>query len=371
LARPVIFAFVFQLLVVLKPGYLPVPFVIGMMPFAALAVAIGADVLLQGVPRTGRHSRSLAPHRRWLGPVVLVVAAVVASTWALPSWANQDRGLWEANLESPVLQAEAWMAANLPHNVKIIVDDTMWVDLVQDGFPRNNIVWYYKVGTDPDVEARAPLGWRSYQYVVSTSSMRTFPETLPSVDRALTSSVPVAVFGSGSDDVVVRKIVPQGLKAEGVTLESDAWSRALAGQQLVTNRALSFSATARHQLLAGQVELPLMTMVGILSANWHLSIGAFGAPTVQANVGQTLGEADITAIDGRPPAASGEVRAVDAEASNQQPPFRAMTRVTGTGRGRRLVLSMPGALTEPLPHHADPAAIVPHPLSSEPHQPSN
>ena len=98
------------------------------------------------------------------------------------------------------------------HNVKIIVDDTMWVDFVQDGFPRNHVVWYYKVDTDPDVEARAPLGWRSYQYVVSTQSDEDVPRGIPTVDKALTNSVPVAVFGSGSDDVVVRRIAPQGLR---------------------------------------------------------------------------------------------------------------------------------------------------------------
>ena len=144
---------------VLKPGYLPVPFVIGIMPFAALVMAIGADVVWRSVPR-GRLGLGAGSVRHWLGPVALLVAVIVIGTVAIPSWASQDRVLFTVNQESPILQAETWVAANLPHNVKMIVDDTMWIDLVQDGFPRHDVVWYYKVDTDPDVEARAPLGWR-------------------------------------------------------------------------------------------------------------------------------------------------------------------------------------------------------------------
>jgi hypothetical protein len=267
--------------------------------------------------------------------------------------------LFTVNQETPVLQAEAWVAANLPHNVKLIVDDTMWVDLVQDGFPRHDIVWYYKVDTDPDVQARAPLGWRSYQYVVSTQSMRTFPGAIPMVDKALTNSIPVAVFGSGSNDVEVRRIAPQGLRAQGVGLERDTLLRAVIGQELADNRALSLSATAQDQLRSGQVELPLMVLINSLANDWSLSLTSFSEPEVQAAAGQTLNQVEVAAIDGRPLAASNRVIGVEYEALNQRPPYLPTVRVTGPGLEKRLLLSMPGGEGEPLPQHVEPAAITP------------
>ena len=42
------------------------------------------------------------------------------------------------------------------------------------GIPRNNVVWYYKVDTDPEVEGIAPNGWKDYDYVISTNSIRTY-----------------------------------------------------------------------------------------------------------------------------------------------------------------------------------------------------
>ena len=357
-SRPVTCAFLLQVLMVLKPGYLPVPFVIGIMPFAALVMAIGADVVWRSVPR-GRLGLGAGSVRHWLGPVALLVAVIVIGTAAIPSWASQDRVLFTVNQESPILQAETWVAANLPHNVKMIVDDTMWVDLVQDGFPRHDVVWYYKVDTDPDVEARAPLGWRSYQYVVSTQSMRTFPGAIPMVDKALTNSVPVAVFGSGSGDVVVRRIAPQGLRTQDAGLERDTFIRAVDGQKLADNPALTLSATARRQLRSGQVQLPLMVLIDSLANDWSLSITNFSEPEVQAATGQTLNQAEVAAIDGRPLAASSRVIAVEAEALNQRPPYLPTVQSTGTGLGERLLLSMPGGEGEPLPQHGDPVAITP------------
>jgi hypothetical protein len=142
-------------------------------------------------------------------------------------------------------------------------------------------------------------------------------------------------------------------------LEQDTFIRAVDGQKLADNPALSLSATARDQLTSGQVELPLMVLINSFADDWSLSIATFGEPEAQAAAGQTLNEVEVGAIDGRPLAASSSVIDVEAEALNQRPPYLPTVRTTGTGLGERLLLSMPGGEGEPLPRPGDPPAISP------------
>jgi hypothetical protein len=101
---------------VLRPGYLPVPLVIGMLPFASLVVAGVADAAWK-----------LPGHRRAVGPVV-------------------------------------------------------------------------------DVTAHYPRGWREFDYVVSTATLRAFPDSLPQFREALRGSKVVAAYGRGAERVEIRKL---------------------------------------------------------------------------------------------------------------------------------------------------------------------
>ena len=93
------------------------------------------------------------------------------------------------------------MKANIGHNSRLIVDDSMWLDLVEAGFQQTKVVWYHKVDTDPEVAGMAPNGWRDYDYVISTNSIRTDYDGAPMVAQALTNSVVVASFGDGEEAV--------------------------------------------------------------------------------------------------------------------------------------------------------------------------
>jgi hypothetical protein len=43
--------------------------------------------------------------------------------------------------------------ANVPHQARLLVDDALWVDLVERGYPPGQVVWFYKLDTDRDIQA--------------------------------------------------------------------------------------------------------------------------------------------------------------------------------------------------------------------------
>jgi 4-amino-4-deoxy-L-arabinose transferase-like glycosyltransferase len=260
--RPFAVGYTILLVTMLRPGYLPVPFVIAMLPFAALTIAGVADAASTWVPAswktraqtkaqsTSRSQRRIAP----LLPVVLV-GAIAAAAVAVPNWVSQQRGLFIGPLDQPVAQAESWIEQNIPHNARMAVDDAFWVDLVRSGFPRQNVVWYYKVDTDPAVEKLSPNGWKDYSYVISTQSLRGDPEAAPEVNDALVNSVPYAVFGTGINRVEVRRVISAGLKGVAAQQAVAAAARSTATAGLAANPALAESTAARSVLQRGQLDL--------------------------------------------------------------------------------------------------------------------
>ncbi len=178
-----------------------------LLPFAAVVVAGMGQVAVEAL-------RSHGALRR-IGGVATAVGLIVAVLAAGPLWAAQLRGFLLADLDRPLRDAEAWMTQNAPADSRMLVDDAMWVDLVRAGFERENVVWYYKADTDTDVQQLAPDGWRDYDYVITTDSMRTFPTEFPTVRQAIENSAVVASFGEGAQKVDVRLVDTAGGAGSG------------------------------------------------------------------------------------------------------------------------------------------------------------
>jgi hypothetical protein len=208
--RPVTAAFVILAAMALRPGYLPVPLVIGMLPFASLLVAGVADTAWgrwPGRPLAGADDgggRSRRP--RALGPVLVAICLAMAVVAVGPQWWQRDRDLMTTDPDRPFRQAEAWIAANVPHQARLLVDDALWVDLVERGYRPGQVIWFYKLDTDRDIQGRYPRGWREFDYLVSTATLRSFPDTLPQAREAQRRSRVVASFGRGSQRVEIRKV---------------------------------------------------------------------------------------------------------------------------------------------------------------------
>ena len=149
--------------------------------------------------------------------IVLLGGAGVAVAAVAPAWAAGLHVQMTQNQMEPTTQAETWVEQHVPHTDRLLTDDTVWVDLVDHGFNRPlGVVWFYKLGyvnnLDPSVSrSLGGGGWRDFQYVIVTPSMRAAlaaggAAALPQVEQAVVHSTPAATFGRGSDQIVVRHI---------------------------------------------------------------------------------------------------------------------------------------------------------------------
>ncbi|MDZ8200253.1 glycosyltransferase family 39 protein [Microbacterium sp. SSW1-59] len=271
-------------------GYLPVPYVIMLLPFAALAVA--------GIVDTGaRWVRRRAGVRRLVGGAV-VIAAGAAAVAAAPNLVTQLRGFVAADLDRPMREATDWLERNAAPEQRLIVDNSMWVDLVEAGWDRENVIWYYKIDTDPEVAAASPNGWRDSDYVITTESMRTFPTQFPEVTGAMQNSVPVATFGDGDQSVDVRRIVPAGADTAEEAQSAAFTRQSELGSQLSVNPRVEMPESADDALAAGHVDARIITVLGALSASHEVEIAGF--PTVFGEQSPIARQVEIVSVDGEP-----------------------------------------------------------------------
>jgi hypothetical protein len=200
--RAVALALTIQVVMLFRDGYLPFPYAIAMLPFAALTIAGFADRLCRG-PIDDRASRRwlLALGRR-TGQLAVAVAVAAGLVVVGPAW---GRGLHQAMTEDhsrPPRQALAYVLAHVPQGSVLLVDDNLWTDLVRRGFDPNP-VWFYKLDLDPAIRAKFKNGWRDIDYIV-LSEHATF-KNLPLVTAAIRHSEVVASFGDG--EIAVRKVI--------------------------------------------------------------------------------------------------------------------------------------------------------------------
>ncbi|ROP74271.1 glycosyltransferase family 39 protein [Curtobacterium sp. PhB115] len=278
--RPIAAMLVFLLAMMFRPnGYLPVPYVIMLIPFAALLVAYTAErAVLAIAGRVRTHTRLGAATRRGLG-ITWAVATAAALVVAVPLWGTQLRGFVLGNLDLPMQQAEQWVGDNVSKSSRLLVDDAMWVDLVDDGFARNNVVWYYKLDTDGAVERQSPNGWKDSDYVITTDSMRTGGNSSSDVRQAIQNSTAVATFGSGDQQVEVRRIHAEGSSAAEAAITRASDVRKTMGTELALNPNLRADDGTKSQFRAGQVDSRAMIALGQVLADQDVRVDRFSPLT--------------------------------------------------------------------------------------------
>ena len=296
--RPIAAMMVFLIVAMFRPGgYLPVPYIIVLLPFASILIAALAEKAI----RAPRHSRGSARLRAGVAFALAAVAVIVVG----PLWTTQLRGFLLADLDAPLRSAETWAITNIPHTNRVIVDDAMWVDLVKAGWSRDNVVWYYKVDTDPAVRAKSPQGWKDSDYVITTNSMRSSPNSLPQVKKAIANSVVVATFGTGIQAVDIRRISPEGTAAAQKLAVATTEQASLAGTQLLGNPGFSVSSGDRNLLTGGRVDLRIPLALGSQLAAGSVTVAGF---PVMAGEGSAPRRAvEIVSLDGSPAVSGGSL----------------------------------------------------------------
>lgn len=197
--RPFAVGLLTLVVMIVRPGYLPVPFVITALPLIAL---VATGVAEAAWPHLRRAVRTSSMRTAVTAGAALAAAVVVAL------WAPGYRDVLATDNDAPLRQAQQWISENVGKRDRMIVDDAMWTDMIRDGRDRGDVIWSYKVDTDEQVRAWAPNGFADYDWVVSTASMRANLPAEGVLAEAISHAKPVASFGTSGQRVDVLQVDP-------------------------------------------------------------------------------------------------------------------------------------------------------------------
>ncbi|MHA7288677.1 glycosyltransferase family 39 protein [Arthrobacter sp. MDT3-24] len=192
----------FAIPVVLGQGYLPAMYIIGVIPFLALALGTGVDIAWTGMEKLG-HQRAKLRHTLRVGFVALLSASLILMS--VPQWFEQDRALLVAETNTNWRNAMTWVQDNVPRSDVVLAPYSMWYDLNASGW---HDAWTMIATEKPDLDERFetehPGGWREIDWIIVG------PSVTANIDRlglsragsALQHSEPVQTFGEWS----IRKV---------------------------------------------------------------------------------------------------------------------------------------------------------------------
>ncbi|MGN6174629.1 MAG: glycosyltransferase, partial [Streptosporangiaceae bacterium] len=126
--RAIAIAFLIRVVTVLRPGYLPNMYVIGLLPFAALMVPGGIEALW----RAAQGMTSRVPF--WSGRAAVAGLAIAAMAVVAPHWVQGDQVATTVRLDGPQRAAEHWLLAHVSHRERLIVGDQYWIYLIAHGY---------------------------------------------------------------------------------------------------------------------------------------------------------------------------------------------------------------------------------------------
>jgi hypothetical protein len=151
-------------------------------------------------------------------------------------------------------------------------------DLAQRGFP--NLETLGPGSTDP-------LG---SDLVVATAAIRAqFGGRLASVYAPAI----IASFGSGNAKIEIREFFSGGTTAYRAALQADLHARKTNDAQLLTNSHITVSATARAQLLSGDIDPRLPMLIAAMAAAHPVRIVDFGGQSPGGGSASLLRSMDL------------------------------------------------------------------------------
>jgi hypothetical protein len=266
--RAIALAFIIEGAMVLRPGYLPKTYVIGLLPFAALIVAGSSETLWHGWQRIASRPS------RWAVGVLIGALAFPLVLAAAAHWTHGDRVAMVLRADDPARAAEGWLVGHVSHRQRLIVSDAYWIYLIEHGFDSRpvrggfysrTVVSYWPLDHDPAVRRYFLQGWRDFDYIVSTQAMRVSVDRTPQTALALEHSRIVVSFGQGTQRIEIRAItgrtkhpaqprrppsfwivnpLPARTKPPPTATQADAASRAAANQPKFTEKPPSKPGTA-------------------------------------------------------------------------------------------------------------------------------
>jgi hypothetical protein len=257
--------------------------------------------------RQGTRPRSEWWDRRrpWAGAAALAVVVLVAAGLAVAlsrsgakapthdgasgrEAAGQHRTSGGAN---PVLSAQAtrsdaaaWIDQQVSRGTIVSCDPVMCSALLAHGFPAANLDSLRPSAPDP----------LASDMIAATAVLRSqFGSRLTSVYAPIT----VASFGTGSAEVDVRVVAPDGSPAYMRQFRADLAARKAYGAQMLHNSKIVVAPTARRQLAGGMVDSRLLATISTAAHRGNpLRIVSFGAAAPGASSGVPVRSAVIASV---------------------------------------------------------------------------
>jgi hypothetical protein len=182
-------------------------------------------------------------------------------------------------------EAIAWILQQVSRAAVVSCDPQVCTDLANAGFPAANLLTLGPGSTDPLGSA----------LVVATAPVRAqYGGRLASVY----APVVIASFGSGNAKIDIRQVFPGGTAGYSAVQRADLSARKAAGAQLLTNSQIAVSATARAQLLSGDIDPRLPQLLAIMAASHPVSIVDFVKQSPGGGPASLLRSVDLATVDG-------------------------------------------------------------------------
>jgi Protein kinase domain len=212
---------------------------------------------------------------RWRAAALLALILLVAGAGGLalilsqrgPSLERPTRSHARISQFAPEAAARAraisWILHQASPAAFVACDALVCGDLAKSGFPSANLIPLGPASNDP-------LG---SNLVVATNAIRNqFGSRL-----AVWAPAVLASYGTGSARIDIRWAYPGGAKAYRAALPAALRARKAADTQLLTNTNIRLSATAKAQLLGGQVDPRLPLLIVIMAHSHPLRIVDFAS----------------------------------------------------------------------------------------------
>ena len=204
--RPVGFSLLLGLLLLLRSGYLPYPYVIALLPFAGLTLAAGLQYLVWLPARL----KPISVKARSIATAALLLSLGLEAAFTIfvaPAWQSKIQTLLIVDNDASSRQAVDWINQNIGRENRLVVESALWTDLQSKGFDKPQPVWLYKTETDPEV-TKSLGGWQGIDYIVldGPTISQNSAHNFPTVYTAIANSKIAAEFGTNSQKIVVYKV---------------------------------------------------------------------------------------------------------------------------------------------------------------------
>ena len=280
---------------------------------SALADEPPIGPVAQNALRTGikRRRRRRALAAAGSAAVIAVAAVAVPALTRSPGAPPASDGSASVLGAAPAIQAASWVASQVSTTAIVSCDPAMCWSLAAHGIPAAGLLELRPGGASP---LRSSV-------IVATAAIRAM---LGPRLNSVFAPVALATFGSGTGQVSIRVIAPQGAAAYSAALRADVQARKQSGTELLHRKRIAVSPAARGPLSRGEVDSRLLVTISGLSARQQVSVVGFGDVGPGASPGVPLRSADLAeTVEPGGPSRAARVQSMLAFLRAQRPPYQA------------------------------------------------